>query len=154
MIVRFGIWHDRVSVYFMDFQNTAYTVEIDREANELRLFIGGSNSVFQCFDYMDFPWRLEDKTVDRTGFSRCGIMGLSLVPIGRPARAWCGELPLNHNLEWPHARDCGGYLKAEELMRECVSRRDSARLHGVSMPTPPGYITMALTPEMRVALFT
>ena len=154
-MVLVGIWHDRVAIFFRDQPEHGYRVELDRKYNTIDLYEGGPRrailSAFDAEETDDFPWYVADFKVDRTGFARCTITPVKFD--GGPYHMR-GVLPPNHEMPWPHTRNCEGYLKTEELMRECVLRRDSARDHGISLPTPPGYVTRALNPEMRIALFS
>src|SRR5690606_34299973 len=102
-------------------------------------------------DFMDYPWVTRAPREQDDGFARCSLMDVRLVADG-PGRL-AARLPPDHEFPWPLARDCDSYLREEELMHECVVRRDFARSMGVRAPAPPAAITRMLTPAMRVALF-
>ena len=154
MRVRLGIWHDQVAVYFRDRPPVGYAVELLPAAREVRLLPGNHYACLNhdgAEDDMEFPWKLTDHGCDRGGFSRCCLMEVDL---REAANGWRGDLPENYDMPWPRARDCESYLRAEELMRECIVRRDSAKAHGVIPPAPPAHVQILMTPAMRVALFT
>ena len=154
MKVRLGIWHDEVAVFFARYLPEEYAVELDLASRELRIIKGGSHVMYHdpCDDSrMGYPWRIDAPDCDREGFSRCCLMEVALT---EHANGWSAVLPPNHMLPWPHARDCLSYSRADELMRECVVRRDSARDAGEPMPPPPAGVQRELTSAMRVALFS
>ncbi len=156
MRVRLGIWHDEVAVFFDHDPGVALAVSL--ESDMRRLFVAeddehGDRAYRDTASVVDgFVWRVDAMQCEREGFSRCCLMDVHLVPTSNGG--WVADLPPNHEMPWPHARDCTSYLRAEELMRECVVRRDSARDAGVHMPPPPAPIQRELTPAMRVALFS
>ncbi len=154
MRVRLGIWHDEVAVFFATYMSGEYTVELDPASRELRIIKGEGHMVYHDpadGARMGYPWRMDAFDCDREGFSRCCLMEVDMV---EHANGWSAVLPANHLLPWPHARDCGSYSRAEELMRECVLRKDSADAVGERMPPLPAPIQTELTPAMRVALFS
>lgn len=164
---RFGIWHDH-TVLFMQKElfgeHEMILVErkhdgiSDRPRRELRLYRGGSCSINRVaesniYTYDMWPYYFRSTTVNREGFCRCGPLDI-LMQVSHNGLYWYSELPPNHELPWPHIRDCKSYEKPEELMAECMMRSESARLHGEQMSAPPPHIQMELTPSMRVKLFT
>lgn len=153
MKIRLGIWHDEVSVFFREDPRRGFRVELDGQHRLLVLLPGDFSARLNSVgaeDIMDFPWRLDDRNCSRNGFSRCCLMEVDLQPDGN---ALVGPLLDNHDMPWPRARDCNTYLRAEELMLECLVRKNSAKAAGKPMPTPPAHVQVLMTPEMRVALF-
>ena len=156
MKVRLGIWHNEVAVFFDHDPGVALAVSLEPDTR--RLFVTeddehGSRARLDTAPLVDgFVWRVDAMGCEREGFSRCCLMDVHLVPT--PNGGWMADLPPNHMLPWPMARDCDSYSRAEELMRECVVRKASADEAGVRMPPPPAPIQRELTPAMRVALFS
>lgn len=153
VMAKLGIWHDRVSVQFIDKPEGTYCVELDREAGEVHIVQGINSAVLGAADAEErfqYPWRIDDHATDRDGFARCSLMQMTLATV---TNGYWGRLPPNHELPWPHARDCESYLQSEELMTECRTRAASAKAAGVPVPPPPAHITQALTREMRLELF-
>ncbi len=157
MRVRLGIWHDEVAVFFD--QDPGVALAVSLEPDTRRLFVtedeehgdrAHSDSAMRGRD--EFEWRVDAMGCEREGFSRCCLMDVDLVPT--PNGGWTADLPQNHEMPWPHARDCVSYSRADELMRECVVRKASAVAAGVPMPPPPPPIQMELTPAMRLELFS
>ncbi len=153
MRVRLGIWHGEVAVFFARYLGEELHVELDAASREFRLLRGGSLMYHDpCDDSrMGFPWRLHGEDCGREGFSRCCLMEVDMTEL---ANGWVATLPPNHRLPWPRARDCPSYSRVEELMRECVVRKESADRAGERMTPPPASVQMELTPAMRVALFS
>ncbi len=153
MRVRLGIWHDEVAIFFATYMPEQYVVELDPTLRELRIMKGSGGMMYNDTAVQDteFPWRLDAVGCDRKGFSRCCLMEVDMV---EHHNGWSAVLPANHLLPWPQARDCESYSRAEELMRECVLRKNSADAAGEHMLTPPASIQMELTPAMRVTLFS
>ncbi len=153
MRVRLGIWHSEVAVFFADYLPGGFIVELDPTSRELRIMVGGNPTMYvdSAVQDTEFPWRLNVHDCNQEGFSRCCLMDVDMVPA---ANGWFATLPPNHRLPWPHARDCASYLRVEELMRECVVRKESADAAGERMTPPPMSVQMELTPAMRIALFS
>ena len=156
MRARIGIWHDEVAVFFDHDPVVPIAVSLEPDTRKLFITEEGECGVRAYHDPCDdtrvgFEWRVDVMGCEREGFSRCSLMEVDLVPC---AGGWSADLPANHMMPWPHARDCKSYNRKEELMRECLVRRDSARAAGERMPPPPPCIQGELTPAMRVALFS
>lgn len=97
-------------------------------------------------------FRVQTARSEGDGLPRCHIMPVKLSYLG--GRCHHAVLPFDHELPWPVARDCESYMRKEELLAECMHRRDSAVRAGLRPKAPPGSVTRLLTPEMRVALFS
>lgn len=156
---RFGIWHDHTVLFMQDRLFGDYDMVLTaapEDMRELRVYEGGPCTVQKVMEsnlyaYDMWPYYFRSSNMDHTGFCHCGPLDVNLV-----ARRdhWYCELPPNHELPWPHVRDFKSYDTPGELMKECEMRSESARLHGTQMTAPSLHIERALTPAMRVKLFT
>lgn len=157
MRVRLGIWHNEVAVFFDHDPGVPIEIVLEPDARMLYLTpdlkhgVPAYNDNCRHYNNDGYTWRVDAMYCEREGFSRCSLMYVDLLE--NPA-GWHAHLLPNHLLPWPVARDCPSYSRAEELMRECIIRKDSANQYSEHMPPPPRNIQMELTPDMRVALFS
>lgn len=150
-IVRLGIWHDGIALFFMNKPDVPITAWLEDHCLVVREDPhGGKTATLNSCDAeesMVYPWRVEFEHGDPhlMGQARCCLYPVLLTRDQDGLMRY--RLPPNHELPWPVVRDCEGYDRSEELMRECELRRASAERHGIRMPTPPPNIQKELTPR-------
>jgi len=156
-----GIWHDDLALLLMERPEQPLELSIGRLGcgrGELIVTIGeGSHATVHTAERLeccDYPYIVRTPREPDDGFARCSLMRIDLGQAGLNRSAMRALLPPDHEFPWPRARDCDAYLRAEELMRDCLLRKDSATRHKARMPAPPANIQRLMTPEMRVALFS
>lgn len=161
MRVLLAIWHEEIAVFFKEKEYVQMLPSLARdEAGRGLLFIevgkGSYPAIIEQTRYEDgscrFPWHVRAKREDGCEFARCSGTPVSLHMTNPDL--WEATLPLDHEFNWPKPRDCNLYERKQELMNECILRRDSAKKCGVTMPPVPANVQKLLTPEMRVALFS
>lgn len=156
-----GIWHSEVVLFVRE--KPAFTALLTLERDEdqcgvLRLqkdTQGGRDACLHKVDAeerMDYPWEFRTARPENDGFARCSLMPVVLKRVDR--YDLIAQLPHDHLLPWPCAKDCQEYVASEELAKDLELRRRHAVMLGARFPTPPGNIIAAMTAKQRKALFS